>query len=51
MESEKKRGRPRKRSCDFSISSIALAIRRLDAGQRNKTLFLEHTHPHQGYII
>jgi hypothetical protein len=47
MESEKKRGRPRKRSCDSSGSAIPLAIRRLDSGQRNETLFSERTHPNQ----
>jgi hypothetical protein len=47
MEGEKKRGRPQKRSCDFSESSISLALRRLDVGQRNQTLFSERTYPHQ----
>jgi hypothetical protein len=45
MESERKRGRPRKRSLDSSQSSIPLAIRRLDSGQRSETLFSERTHP------
>jgi hypothetical protein len=40
MESEKKSGRPRKRSCDSLISFIPLAIRRLDIGQRNEAIGL-----------
>jgi transposase-like protein len=47
MESEKKRGRPKKRSCDSSNPAIPLAIRRLDVRQRNETLFSERTHLHQ----
>jgi hypothetical protein len=44
MEGKKKRGRPQKPSCDSSESSIPLALRRLDVGQRNQTLFSERTH-------
>jgi hypothetical protein len=43
----KKRGRPRKRRCDSSDCPIPLAVRRLDVGQRNETLFSERTHPHR----
>ncbi len=47
MEGEKKRGRPQKRSCDSSDSSILLAFRRLDVEQRNETFFSERTHPYR----
>ncbi len=46
MES-KKRGRPRKRRCDYSYCPTPLAVRRLDVGQRNETLFSERTYPHR----
>jgi hypothetical protein len=47
MEDEKKRGRLQKRSSDSSESSILLALRRLNVGQRSQTLFSERTHPYR----
>ncbi len=43
----KKRGRPLKR-CNSSYFPIHLAVRCLDFGQKNETLFSERIHPHRG---